>query len=111
MSVLILYINENQLKEISNAKKNPSPQEVINEVIERHQTLQDAIVIKRTDEDLPGGFEIIKEDDTLSNVLKRDDTYKLANVKDRGRHVGYEKDGAKHSGDQVFKGAKPYRNQ
>ena len=112
MSVFILYINENQMKEISNArKKNPPVQDVIKEVVERHQNPQDAIVIKRTDEELPGGWQMIKEDDTLGNVLKRDDTYKLADVKDRGRHVGYEKDGAKHSGDQVFKGASPYRTQ
>ena len=107
MSVMILYVNRSQM----GGKKNHPVQGVIDEIVARHQTPQDAVIIKSTSENLPGGFTVLKEDDTLANVLKRDDTYKLADIKDRGKHIGYEKDGAKYSGDQVFKGAKPYRNQ
>ncbi len=97
---------------ISNEKKkNPPVQDVIDELIARHQTLQDAVVIKKTSEILPGGFGIIKEDDTLENILRRDDKIKLTDVKDRVRQAKYVKDGAKYSGDQTFKGASPYRNQ
>ena len=111
MSTYILYIGIEEKRKGNKILRNPPVQDVIDEVIKRHQTLQDAVVIKRTSEVLPGGFEIVKEDDTLANVLKRGDKLKLTDVKDRARHIKYEKDGAKYSGDQTFKGVKPYRNQ
>jgi len=108
MSTFIIYIGKD-------SKGKEPAQEVIDEVIRRHRTEQDSVIIKKIDQKLDGGFDVVKEDDTVTNVLKRDsDIDKSLNyiaIKDKAKEAKIIKDGAVHSHDTtVTKGVKPIGN-
>lgn len=101
--VYILYISE---------INTPSLEE-IERIISIHENDQDSVITKYVDKKLDGGFDIAKEDDTLTNLLKRDkearESLDYRIVKAKAKEAKIIKDGARYSGDTVVtKGEKPY---
>ena len=104
----LIYVG---IKKSSGARLKP---EEISELIERHRTATEGVVIKATDEVLDGGFEVYSYDDTVEGILKRfgkSEPYP-ATARDLAKQARWIKDGARFSQDSsITKGEKPYKRK
>lgn len=82
---------------------------IISELIDRHRTPTEGVVIKNTDEILDGGFKVFKDDDTLSGSLKKFENAKPASVEDLEKQAKIIRKGAEAShNSSVISGVTPY---
>ena len=105
MATFIIYLGQN----------NKLSEKKVNELVLKHETPQDTVLVKPVDEIIENGFKVIREDDTVENVLKRDTEAAKKSIDHRvmaklAKERKIVKDGAKASGDtSITKGAKPYK--
>jgi len=102
--VYILYISE----------INPPDQKEIDRIISIHENDQDSVIIKSSGKKLDGGFDIVKEDNLVSYVIRRDKEAKESLDRRVTKAIAKEakviRDGAKYNKDtSVLEGAEPYK--
>jgi len=105
MATFIIYLGQN----------NKLSEKKVNELVARHETAQDTVLVKPVDEIIEGGFKVLKEDDIAANVLKRDSEAAKKSIDKRvmdrlAKERSVIADGAKISGDtSITDGARPYK--
>ena len=104
MSTFILTVSTN----------NPPDEEILTNVRANHETPQDEVLTVYTDDEIPGGFAIVK-DDNLAEQAARSRPELTADIKTKDvieKQKRFLRQQAKYSKDtSLTEGAKPYGNK
>ena len=93
-----------------NGKGAAPSDKTINRMIAIHETPQDVVLVKHTENMFPNGYVVLREDDIAQSIIMREEiTTDFKTKQKASKQYSHVKDGAKYSNDtSLTKGAKKY---